>query len=704
MNWYRRIKLAASPKNIVNQWKVDDPFLKFFIYTYEPLINLGKIKSKEDLVAHIQEELLPSLREKINPQNPNANYMKDMPDEAIHHELQEHQHDHRVQGILRRLKQDPSYMKEAKKILLKAINEDKQKSFDRWWKYMEEDYGDNPAFLFSVLNPMIESSPATQKNGPPPAHREAVALIADEIGTKGVTQMNIPKKFNKTSFKLDKETSKAIDTSDKACWIRTDSKQRDPGDYRSNQEKLMRFSTGSGWCIAQERMSDTYLSKGDFWQYFENKRPKVAIRLEGPKHVAEIRGTYNKQETLDPYWQQVTDFLHETDFDYTSHPDYKRLQKIMFANADLENNPEAYKSLMKAIKADPTQLGMVSDENKRKFPELVKAAAVGYETKLNKLLDAVENIPTIGNEYQTRFGQFQDMYADIPDEVKPYMSQDIEGRLVEVHKKAFLRNPIEFENFPPEMQAQITDQEKKIAWTFYVGNDPYRYNDLRIPAEVRKMIPIQPIIDGWDRLIDLNINHVDNIPSYVLERLPQNYVKNKVISDFKRYPCNRDKHGFDKLRRVQEMGLMTPEEIAQTYVEAVQRNPKLFSFIPPQYKEHVKMNMQGDLSGISQKHLQEVMYDASYFNSIPDEQIQLWLIQNRTNEVISSFLKLKDVYGGNIGGWWKVVPEPLKPLLPEPVKTEVANFYVKYVPREQIDPVLQPYLTASNWYRRLIKA
>ena len=43
------------------------------------------------------------------------------------------------------------YLAEAKKILIDAINEDKQKSFDKWWNYMEKDYSDNPAFFFSML-------------------------------------------------------------------------------------------------------------------------------------------------------------------------------------------------------------------------------------------------------------------------------------------------------------------------------------------------------------------------------------------------------------------------------------------------------------------------------------------------------------------------------------------------------------------------
>lgn len=547
------IKLGASPKNIIQNWKVDDPFLKFFIYTYEPLIDLQRIKNQNDLIIYIKNELIPSLEQKIDINNKKGYYKQTLSDEEIRHEFEENIHNPVIQSARNIYKRDPNA---AKKTILQAINSDKQKSFKRWWDYMSKDYRDNPAFFYSILNPIIESSPSAQKNGPPPAHREAVSLIKDEIETKGVNQMNIFKKFTKTSFSLDKETSEFIDIDKDRSWIRVDSKIRDQSNFTSNQEKLMRFATDSGWCIGQEGMSNTYLSKGDFWLYFEHKRPKVAIRLLKDKKVEEIRGLYNKQDALDPYWEPVTSFLHQTDFDYQGNSFYKRLQDIMFKNIDLEQNPEAYKSLLLSIEKDPTQIGQVSKENKRKFPELVKTAAKGYEKRMHILLDAVQKIPPTGNEYQNRFGKFQDEYQDIPDEVKPYLSNEIEGRLVSVHKGAFLRNPLEYEFFPDEIKRHISEEEKELAWKIYVGNDPYRYNDTRIPEHIRKKIDIKVIKRSWEHLIDININHIDNIPSFIRKTFPKGYIENKIIEDFKRYPCSRDSYGYDKLRRIQEMNLL----------------------------------------------------------------------------------------------------------------------------------------------------
>jgi len=716
MNWYNKtLKYAASPKNIINNWKVDDPFLKFFIYTYEPLIDLSKVKSKEDLKKYIQSDLIPALKEKIDQKNPNSYYKKTMSDEEILAEFNEHPNDPLMQQARIVYKNDP---KAAKKVLLNVINKDKEESFNQWWNHIEENYKDNPAFLYSILNPIFESSPATQKNGPPPVNPEAIGVIKDEIGTKGVSQMNVFKKFNKISYELDKKNvSDSIKVDDNKNWIKVNSKLSDPTNYKENKEKLKRFATDSGWCIAGEQYADKYLSIGDFWLYFENEKPKVAIRLSGDKKVEEIRGLRNEQKTLDPYWEQVITFLHNSDLDYENNSFYQQLRKIMEKNINLvelrKTDPQRfeqiYQGLLNSIKKDPKQLGQVSDINKQAFPELVQTAATGYEARMHILLDQVEKIPPTGNEYQRRFGKFQDEFNDIPTEVKPYLSKEIEGRLVSVHKGAFLRNPLEYEYFPEDMKATITPQEKRIAWTHYVGNDPYRFNDLRIPQEIRQDIPIEPIVEGWNRLVDLNINHVDNIPKFVLKLLPENYIENKVIEDFKRYPCNRDRHGYDKLKRVQEMGLMTEEQIVAVYVDAVHRNANIFRYLPPQYKELVKGNID-DISPLAQKNLTEVMADASYFNSIVDPDVKNYLLTNHTAQLVNSFVKLKQKYGRDLNGYWKNVPIELQPHMPEPIKEEVANFYLPYVQRNpdflnKVPVSLHPYITnklamSLNWYKQ----
>ncbi len=730
MSWYRVIKLAASPKNIINNWKVDDPFLKFFIYTYEPIIDLSKIKNKEDLNAFITSELLPGLKSKIdrdekNPfGKPDSNYKKTLTDKEVLDELDAHPDDPQVQQAKEIFLANP---KAGKEVLLNAINNDKQLCFDDWWGHMSQNYSDSPAFIYSMLNPIIDSSPDTQKAGPPPTHGKAVAQINDEIQNKGVTQMNVFKKIKKLSFKLDK----GEESDSKEDWIRVDSKLKDPKNYKENLSKLMRFATGSGWCIAQNSMANQYLSKGDFWLYFQNSKPKVAIRLEGDKRVAEIRGLHNKPEKLNPYWEPVVKFLSKTDFDYQNNTQYKELSKVMIANADLKNDPEAYRTLMDAIKNDPKQYGLVSEENKTNFPELGKTAAIGYDKRMNELLDAVENIPTTGNEYQNRFTKFQDEYNDIPEEVKPHMSSNIQGRLVNVHKAAFMRNPLEYEFFPDDMKAAITPEDHKEAWTNYVGQDPYRYNDLRIPMEVRKHIPLRPIVEGWDRLVSQNIDHADNIPPFILKYLPKNYIENKIIADFKRYPANRTSRGYDKLDRVKERDLLDDAQILAVYTDFVNRNANNremenpINLVPPQYRKAIMQDVipqqgeEGDASPIVDRYFKRILADPTYFASIPHANIRNILVTDPryVPGVRDSFVKLQQRYRDNWNGYWIDIPEEIKPILPDQIKDSVANFWLPYVQNnrsylDRLDNIIKPLVenklqtlpppqASSNWYKRI---
>lgn len=728
MNWYNFLKYAASPKNIINNWKVDDPFLKFFIYTYEPLIDLSKIKSEEDLKTFITNELIPGLKSKIDRDNPDSNYKKTLTDQEVLDELDAHPDDPEIQQAKEIFLANP---KAGKEVLLNAINNDKQLGFNGWWDHMFKNYSNDPAFIYSVLNPIIDSSPAIQKNPVPPAHSDAIAKVNDEIKNKGVTSMNVFKKIKKLSFEFDKGT----ESESKDEWIRVDSKLRDPKNYKTNLEKLMRFSTGSGWCIAQNSMASQYLSKGDFWLYFQNSKPKVAIRLEGDKKVAEIRGLHNKQEKLNPYWEPVIEFLNKTDFDYQNNENYKGIQKVMIANADLRNNPSAYKALINAIKKDPKQYGLVSDENKANFPELGKIAAIGYEKRMDVLLDAIENIPTVGNEYQKRFSQFQDELNDIPEDIKSHMSGDIKGRLIVVHKNAFSRNPLEYEFFPDDIKAIIGKDKKlqKDAWTNYVGQDPYRFNDMRIPAELRKYIPLKPILEGWERLVDLNINHAYNMPSFILNVknargdrfFPENYIENKIIEDFKRYPVNRTREGYDKLQKIQEKGLLTEEQIAQVYADFVSRNAdnkqmqNPVMHVPPQYRDLIKENMP-DAYPIADRYYSKVISNASYFESIPDAEIKNLLITDPRykNGVMNSFVKMQENYGGDWNGYWQDIPDEVKVIMPDNIKEAVANFWLPYVQNNSallgnLDNIIRPLIknklqlptnesSTKNWYKRSI--
>ena len=722
MNWYKAINLIklAAAKSKIQRYSIASPSVKFLIHRYEDAIpwdEAEKVKQNGGSVdSYIQEfvktNLLPSLGEKINPQSPDNNFMlpESITDDAVAQEIRATEE---AQGRVPRGNYTPAQIQGGRKIIADDINNEKAVQFNDWWKYMNEEeiYAQDPAFQYSILKPMIDSSPPNKKNSSPPLNAELLAGIWDEITNKGVDQMNILKKYRKLSHKAEKERAEAegVQTTEKGGrWTRIKGGPSvdSPEELKENINRLKNLSQGTGWCTGRG-MADTYLPQGDFYLYLENDKAVAAIRCVGNK-VSEIRGKDNLQENLDPYWQEVINFLNTTSLDYQNCTQYKALQDIYLMNIDLEEGTPEYSTVLKQIQTDHKNYLRLSDENKQKFPEFRKTAAVGYRKELESALAEIERDANEGS-YMWKFDRFQDKYENIPDEIKAELP-DMQDRIIRVHKNAYARNPNLFTEFSEEIQQSFSPEEQADGWRTYVEADPYHYNDTRIPDNVRATIPIGGLVAQWKQLLANNIEHADNMPSYISERLGPNYVENIIINDFKKYPCNRDKHCFDKLKRVQEKGLLTEDQIAQVYSEAVERNPNIFSYMPPQYQDSVKSNMQ-DISPLAQKNLDEVIADASYFNAIPDPEIKNYLLNSHRDQLIKSFVNLKQRYGRDMNGYWKNIPMELRPHMPDYLKEEVANFFLPYVQKNQsflskVPTELHPFITNKlssniNWYRKI---
>jgi hypothetical protein len=89
-------------------------------------------------------------------------------------------------------------------------------------------------------------------------------------------------------------------------WIQIPSKINDPENYEKNLKTLMSISAGTPWCIAGYGMANSYLSQGDFYIYFlKNEKGEktgvAAIRMSGD-NIAEIRGTMNNKQDMDPIY------------------------------------------------------------------------------------------------------------------------------------------------------------------------------------------------------------------------------------------------------------------------------------------------------------------------------------------------------------------------------------------------------------------
>jgi hypothetical protein len=707
MSWYNKITKTAAAKNKIQKYKVDDPSLKLFIHKYENSIPWDQISSAEDIQNYISAKKLPELKSKIDINSEDNNYLKDIDLES---EYRNHPDDPQVQQALAIYQQDPE---RAKGIILNQINEEKEKVFNNWWNYLTEEdvFANNPALIYSIAKPIIDSSPKTKKVAPPPLNQEALGLVLDEITTQGSTQINVLKRYNKISSKIDKASSEVVQTDLGNEWMKIPGKPTDPSNYSNNLEKLMRISQGTNWCVAGNTMAERYLSQGDFWLYIENGVTSAAIRLIGNKKVAEIRGRGNGQDPK-PYWEPIVKFLSNTDFDYKNNSHYKPLEEMMLMNADLKSNPQNYDMVLNKIKDDYKNYKLLSDQNKADFPEFTKIAAKGYETRLHNLLDNVENLPPEGKQYQSRFGIFQKEYSSVPQEIKPFLSDAIEGRILSVHKNAFYKNPLELEDFPPEIQASISDQDKIEAWSNYVEGDPYRYNNPKIPLGIKEKIPVSTIINPWLDLININIKHLDNMPSEIIQLLPPNFIQNKVISDFQSHPFARTKfRKYEKLERVKKMNLMSDEEIINTYINAVAKRPDLAKFTPDQYKQVVMNSMQSQgTDQLTETAKNDIIINPLSFITL-NENIQKSLINKYPLVVGQSFAKLRSRYQGNLDGFWRSLPTLARPCIPPALREEVVMYYKQYVDRNpafliKVPPDLQPDVLSkmaklTNWYVKI---
>ena len=730
MNWYRPLIKIANPKNQIQKYQVKDPSLKTFIFKYEKEVKRAEVdsaiekdmmknqdKEKENYVqSYIKSKLLPQLHSKIDPKSDNNNYVKHIDVEEM---AAADPDNPQVQQALAVYRQNPQ---EAEQRLLNVVNANKEREFNGWWNYLTERsdvFRDNPAFIYTAFKPVLDSSGETTQIGVIPLNEAALALLWDDINDRGMTDLNFLKRYKKITAKLDKESSETVDTGGGGEWLRIPGRQSDSQNYKENKEKLKRFAASTVWCVAGEHYANKYLSQGDFWIYLVGGRAKVAIRLVGNR-VAEIRPHRDQtvDKALEPFWEPITNFLTKTDFDYQSSHGWKVVQKMMMMNTEIEEGDTTrINTIVKTILADPKQYGIVSDVNKKKFPQFKEAAAKGYSENLNRILRSIENIPPLADKdtYSSRFSHFQDVYNEIPDEVKPLLPPDLNQRVVEVHHKAYQKNPTELEYFPKEIQETITEEDRVSAWTRYISADPYRYNDNRIDQQgVRQFIPEDIVVNGWMQLVNENIAHIDNMPKAIRQQLPPDFIQKKIVDDFIKYPFARRGRDYYKLERVLQDGLMAEEDIVQIYADNVKRDPEAIYIVPPMYKNIIeRMAGPGVNSALYEKAYASVLRDPKTFGSLGLSTKQE-LISKHPREIGNAFAQLKRLYGNDLHGFWTSLPQEVRTIMPDDVVNEMAIFYAQFLNRDmsfmdKIPVELQAYALmkmakTKNWFKTSVRS
>ena len=721
MNWHKKIILkTAAAQSKINKLRIAKPSLKFFVHRYENSVGIdwNKIKSSEDLETHISSNLLPSLHSKIDPSSEKNNYLKSefLDLEA---EFREHQDDPQAQQAWRIYQSNPEA---AKQRVLSVINDGKQEIFKGWWNYLtqeDESYKDNPAFAYSVLKPLIDSSPENVKNPPAPLNAEALASIWNEISDQGVTQMNILKKYRKISSKMNRQGAETVNATGEGEWIKIPSKLEDPGHYDRNLSKLQAFSQNTGWCVAQPYHSNLYLSKGDFWMYMVGDKPVVAIKLTGDKHVDEIRGHHNNKNPkkyLYPYWQEITDFLHSSNLNYEDNGHYKEIQNIYSMNKNLERGSKDYQIVLGRVQRDHKIYLQISEENRQKFPEFLEAARIGYMKELEVYLTKMEKAADDTN-FLIRFDEFQNYYNGLPPEIKAIVT-DLNPRILRAYKKAFHSNPVIFTEFSTEIQKQFSKEEQTEAWVGYVIEDPYHYNDSRIPKDIRQAMPLKPLKVKFEKLLQQNSEHIDYIPPEILSLWEKGELEQYVLRDFARYPVSRAFGKLDKLDRVERLvaqGRISHQQVMESLSNSVTSNPQWFNILPPKYQKEL-MGGGRIRNLVEEEKRTHILRDVGYFKNLSLDQ-QNQILKSNGAEIGQAFAKqLTTTYRGLYHPFWINTPASVRPYLPFEIIDATAQYYVNEINKnpsnqeamlEMVSPDIRPFVFSKlgaimNWYKKII--
>jgi len=302
MTWYLKQVKIAAPKDKIRRFNVTDPVLQVFIQQYEKLVDWNKVKNEDEIQDYIYDILMPTVISQIERDSPNNVYIKDVDLESQAQQLENDPtfvHHPQYQQAMQAMQWYRMYPDQAKNQALQIVNDEKEKVLDKWWNYLtevNEEYSDNPAWMYIVMNSLVKSSPETSQGMPMTLNAEALAEIYYGLKENPVP-FNFVKKYQEVSAKVDARNAEfvATDASGENGWISIPGQKNDPQNFEENVEKLIRFSYGNDWCTAAGGATG-FLKQGNFWLYLEGGRATVAIRTldtGNQELAAEIQGPGN---------------------------------------------------------------------------------------------------------------------------------------------------------------------------------------------------------------------------------------------------------------------------------------------------------------------------------------------------------------------------------------------------------------------------
>lgn len=330
-----KIFKISSLKNKIQQFKLTDPFIIFFISKYERLIPWENIKNQDDINIYVKNVLVPAIKEKIS--------------------------------------------------------QSEVASAEKWTSLMSS--YNNPFFEYVVLAGI--SSPLDSKDNKElmPASPAVVKGIYNEIKDQnGRSNFHVYKKYLKDFNEMQSSRLGAEENNNESGkWLRIPSKKNDPENYEQNIEALTAYSKPNGWCTGEGR-ARPYLSKGDFHLYIKNGKAEVAIRMEKGE-LAEIQGERNKRPY--GYADEIEEYLKSQGISAETNAHFQELMEVKKRNAEILQDPSSFIEKIKSqdFFYDISKwINALSDEilnNKELFAkiseEVLNKAAINFQSFLSSI-------------------------------------------------------------------------------------------------------------------------------------------------------------------------------------------------------------------------------------------------------------------------------------------------------------------------------
>jgi hypothetical protein len=301
----------------LKKFGITDPFLKIVVEKYENEIYWGKdVTDSISLNTYIQNVLFKKLIDKVNAKTSNYYIKSKNLNIDLDHIFEETTNETvKLCDIL-----DKKGEYGVKKYFVNKVNNSKKRAFLKWINLITEEYPNCPAFWLLLLRSIFDSS----ING---TRREVIRPNADTIEWIYM-RINI-EQFMPNESILEQYCSK-LAKKPVTGWqfIKSDKK---------NSNVLSAYAKGSGWCIAGSHWSSEYISYCDFYIFFYNKNPQVAIRVHAKsKAVLEIRGRYNDHPKQ--WINEINIFLRSIRI-YDNSQEYT---KVIFSEKEWQNSLSNY--------------------------------------------------------------------------------------------------------------------------------------------------------------------------------------------------------------------------------------------------------------------------------------------------------------------------------------------------------------------------